>query len=153
MSHLLHPPLLDEAGLHSAVRWYVEGFAERSKIQVDLQLDPEIGRLPAELETTIFRIVQECLTNIHRHSGSSFASIAILREPHHVRVEVRDQGKGMPKPIRAGIGIQGMGERLRQLGGRLEIESTNDGTLVSAFVPVNPASAGLSAEVVDVALT
>ena len=84
MSHLLHPPLLDEAGLHSAVRWYVEGFAERSKIEVDLQLDPEVGRLPAELETAIFRIVQECLTNIHRHSGSNAASISITRDSHHV---------------------------------------------------------------------
>src|SRR6266478_1928454 len=80
MSHLLHPPLLDEAGLLSALAWYVEGFAERSKIRVDLQLDPQIGRLPAELETAIFRIVQECLTNIHRHAGSGSASIIILRD-------------------------------------------------------------------------
>src|SRR5205807_8558684 len=85
ISHLLHPPLLDEAGLLSAIRWYVEGYSERSKIRVDLQLDPQIGRLPAELETAIFRIVQECLTNIHRHSGSSSASIFITRDPDDIR--------------------------------------------------------------------
>lgn len=151
MSHLLHPPLLDEAGLPSAVRWYVEGFAERSKIQVELQLDPEIGRLPPELETTVFRIVQECLTNIHRHSGSNWAAIAILRETPNVRIEICDRGKGMPKPIRAGIGIQGMSERVGQLGGRLEIESEDGGTRVTAIVPANPASAEFSAEVSDVA--
>jgi PAS domain S-box-containing protein len=141
MSHLLHPPLLDEAGLLSAVRWYVEGFAERSKIQVDLKLDPNIGRLPAELETAIFRIVQECLTNIHRHSGSSSASIVITRDTHNVRIEIRDRGKGMPTPIpRAGVGIQGMGERARQLGGHLEVESGNGGTRIAASFPANSAS-------------
>jgi PAS domain S-box-containing protein len=151
MSHLLHPPLLDEAGLVSAVRWYVEGFAERSKIQVDLQLDPKIGRLPAEIETAIFRIVQECLTNIHRHSGSSSASIFITRDQHDVRMEIRDQGKGLPTSIRLGVGIQGMRERVRQLGGHLEIESGNGGTRVTAIVPTNSTSSDLSAAVVDVA--
>jgi PAS domain S-box-containing protein len=152
MSHLLHPPLLDEAGLQSAVRWYVEGFAERSKIEVDLQLDPRVGRLPGELETAIFRIVQECLTNIHRHSGSSSASIVITRHTRNVTMEIRDRGKGMPMPIsRAGVGIQGMGERVRQLGGRLEIESGNGGTRVTAIFPTNTTSSELPAEVVDVA--
>jgi signal transduction histidine kinase len=93
ISHLLHPPLLDEAGLASAVQLYVEGFAERSKIAVELELSPELGRLSPETETAVFRIVQECLTNIHRHSGSSRASICIVRDPRDVRVEVRDQGK------------------------------------------------------------
>src|SRR5258706_920156 len=151
MSHLLHPPLLDEAGLLSAVRWYVEGFAERSKIQVALQLDPNIGRLPAELETAIFRIVQECLTNIHRHSGSSRASIAITRDTHNVRIEIRDQGKGVPKPMRAGVGIQGMRERVRQLGGHLEIESGDGGTRIAVTVLANPTLAEISVGVVDVA--
>jgi PAS domain S-box-containing protein len=151
MSHLLHPPLLDEAGLLSAVRWYVEGFAERSKIQVDLHLDPKIGRLPAELETAIFRIVQECLTNIHRHSGSSSASIFITLDLHDIRVEICDQGKGLPTSIRPGVGIQGMRERVRQLGGHLEIESGNGGTRVTAIVPTNSTSSDLSAAVVDVA--
>jgi two-component system NarL family sensor kinase len=140
MSHLLHPPLLDEAGLQSAVRWFAEGFAERSKIEVDLQLEPGLGRLPAELETAMFRIVQECLTNIHRHSGSSFASIVITRDTHNVSIEIRDRGKGTSMPIRAGVGIQGMRERVRQLGGHLEIESGSGGTRVTAVFPTNTAS-------------
>lgn len=152
MSHLLHPPLLDEAGLHSAVRWYVEGFGERSKIEVDLHLDPRVGRLAAELETAIFRIVQECLTNIHRHSGSSSAGIVITRDTHNVTIEIRDQGKGMPMPLpRAGVGIQGMRERVRQLGGHLEIESGAGGTRVTAIFPANAASPELPAEIADMA--
>jgi PAS domain S-box-containing protein len=150
MSHLLHPPLLDEAGLQSAVRWYVEGFAERSKIEVDLQFDPGLGRQPAELETAMFRIVQECLTNIHRHSGSSSASIVITRNPDNVTIEIRDQGKGMQMPARAGVGIQGMGERVRQLGGTLEIESGSGGTRVTAIFP-NDVVSEVSAEMVRVA--
>jgi PAS domain S-box-containing protein len=151
MSHLLHPPLLDEAGLQSAVRWYVEGFAERSKIDVDLHLDTRLERLPAELETAMFRIVQECLTNIHRHSGSSSASIIISHDTHRVTIEIRDRGKGMSMPIRAGVGIQGMGERVRQLGGHLEIESGSGGTRVTAIFPLNAASSEISAEMVKVA--
>jgi PAS domain S-box-containing protein len=151
MSHLLHPPLLDEAGLQSAVRWYVEGFAERSKIKVDLRLDPGLGRLPAELETAMFRIVQECLTNIHRHSGSSFASIVITRDARVVTIEIRDRGKGMAKPIRAGVGLQGMGERVRQLEGHLEIESGSGGTRVTAIFPTDDASSEVSAEALNVA--
>jgi PAS domain S-box-containing protein len=151
MSHLLHPPLLDEAGLHSAVRWYVEGFAERSKIDVDLRLDPSVGRLPPELETATFRIVQECLTNIHRHSGSNSASIAITRDSQHVTLEICDQGQGIPMPIRPGVGIQGMGERVRQLGGELKIESRSSGTRVTAIFPTNQASPELSGEFVDAA--
>ena len=151
MSHLLHPPLLDEAGLQSAVRWYVEGFAERSKIDMDLHLDPTLERLPAELETAIFRIVQECLTNIHRHSGSNSASIAITRGTHSVNIEVRDHGTGIPMPIRAGVGIQGMRERVRQLGGRLEIESGDSGTRVTASLPASFASSNVSVESLDMA--
>jgi PAS domain S-box-containing protein len=151
MSHLLHPPLLDEAGLQSAVRWYVEGFAERSKIEVDLRLDPGLERLPAELETAMFRIVQECLTNIHRHSGSSSASIVITRDTQSVTIEIRDRGKGMSMPIRAGVGIQGMGERVRQLGGQLDIESGSRGTRVTAIFPANVASSEVSAEMLKIA--
>jgi PAS domain S-box-containing protein len=150
MSHLLHPPLLDEAGLKSAVRWYVEGFAERSKIEVDLHLDAGLGRLPAELETAMFRIVQECLTNIHRHSGSNSASIVITRETHSVTIEIRDRGKGMSMPVRAGVGIQGMGERVRQLGGHLEIDSGSGGTRVTAIFSIDLASSEVS-ELVKVA--
>jgi PAS domain S-box-containing protein len=151
MSHLLHPPLLDEAGLHSAVRWYVEGFAERSKINVDLHLEPTLGRLPAELETAMFRIVQECLTNIHRHSGSDSASIVITGGTHSVTLDIRDRGTGMPAPMRAGVGIQGMRERVRLLGGQLEIESGASGTRVTARFPASLASSKVSAETLDVA--
>ena len=139
MSHLLHPPLLDEAGLASALAWYVDGFAERSKIKVDFNFDPAVGRLPAEMETAIFRLVQESLTNVHRHSGSSSADIRINRDGKSVVVEVRDQGKGIPRvPMHAsalsrpGVGIQGMHERVRQIGGQLEIQSDGAGTTVRA---------------------
>jgi PAS domain S-box-containing protein len=142
MSHLLHPPLLDEAGLKSALRWYVEGFAERSGIQVDLQLDSKLPRLPQEVETTIFRIVQESLTNIHRHSGSKKASLRIDQDAKNTRVEIRDEGRGISQfnsaknlPTRAGVGIQGMQERVRQLQGKFEIESGQSGTTVIVILP------------------
>ena len=148
ISHLLHPPLLDESGLQSAVRWYVDGFAERSKIPVKLELAADLGRLPRELETTVFRMIQECLTNVHRHSESETAEIAISRAGSEVTVEVRDQGKGMPaqnhggsmEPITPGVGLQGMRERIRQLGGKLEIKSAKGrGTIVRASLPVGNA--------------
>ena len=143
MSYLLHPPLLDEAGLPSAIRWYVEGFAERSEIQVSLDVAPDLGRLSSDLETTIFRIVQECLTNIHRHSGSATASIRVKRAGHNVKVEISDHGKGMPASVygtssaftKLGVGIQGMRERVRQLLGEFEIVSGSDGTSVTAILP------------------
>lgn len=147
ISHLLHPPLLDELGLISAVRWYVEGFAERSQIPVDLQLSSDVGRLSRDLETTIFRIVQECLTNIHRHSGSSTAGIRITRDSEYIEVEVRDHGKGIPGvrdstgPIMPGVGIRGMRERVRQLKGTMKILSDTSGTVVLVRLPVaNPAA-------------
>ncbi len=142
ISYLLHPPLLDDAGLESALRWFVDGFVERSDISVSLELPPHLGRLPTELETAFFRVVQECLTNIHRHSGSTSASIRIVQEPTQIRLEVSDQGKGIspgldPAPSgRPGVGISGMQERLRQLGGRLEIQSGREGTTVVAIVPL-----------------
>jgi PAS domain S-box-containing protein len=145
MSHLLHPPLLDEVGLPSAVKLYVEGFAERSKIAVSLELSPDFGRLSSAAETAIFRIVQECLTNIHRHSGSPTARICVTRDEREVRVEVQDEGRGLPAPVnsssglKAGVGIQGMRERVRQLGGHCEISSGKNGTLVVASLPLtNP---------------
>jgi PAS domain S-box-containing protein len=152
ISHLLHPPLLDEAGLQSALRWFVEGFSQRSKIAVDLQLDPALGRLPSDHETAIFRIVQECLTNIHRHAGSATANISIARKADQVQVEICDQGKGMPVPVpRAGVGIQGMGERVRQLGGSLEIGSTQSGTRVLAIFPSPRAASRAENEKIKVA--
>ncbi|MGC1228043.1 MAG: sensor histidine kinase [Candidatus Sulfotelmatobacter sp.] len=144
ISHLLHPPLLDAAGLASALRWYVDGFSERSKIKVDLHIPEEIGRLSDELEIAIFRMVQECLTNIHRHSGSASATIRLLRENQRIRVEVQDSGKGIsPEQNLAlrtsgqtGVGFRGMRERLRQLGGTLQIKSDETGTAVIVSLPV-----------------
>ena len=144
ISHLLHPPLLDEAGLSSALRWYIEGFAERSKIQVDLEFPEDFGRLSPELETTVFRVVQECLTNIHRHSQSPTARIRVARSASQVRVEIEDRGKGIGPQKQAemsragapGVGIRGMRERLRQLGGSLDISSKGRGTTVTALLPL-----------------
>jgi len=144
ISHLLHPPLLDEVGLASGLRSYLEGFTERSKIRVDLELPEDLGRLQQDLETAIFRIVQECLTNIHRHSESLVARIRISRSDSQVSLEVEDRGKGIPSEKRGaldsggtpGVGIRGMRERLRQLGGTLEINSSGRGTVVVARLPV-----------------
>jgi PAS domain S-box-containing protein len=143
VSHLLHPPLLDEAGLASALRWYVEGFAERSKIDVQLDLAPNLGRLSPDMEVTLFRVVQECLTNIHRHSGSKQATIRVSGSPQEICLEVRDFGKGMPSlktngssAPRSGVGIQGMRERVHQLNGQFEIQSLPDGTQVTARLPL-----------------
>jgi signal transduction histidine kinase len=140
----LHPPLLDIAGLASALRWYVDGFSSRSNIKVDLEIPQNLGRLPAEIEIAIFRIVQECLTNIHRHSGSPKADIHISQEGDRLTVQVRDQGKGIPlekrrdviEAGRGGVGLGGMRERLRQLGGTLEIQSGERGTVVTATLLV-----------------
>ncbi len=145
IAHLLHPPLLDEVGLSSGLRLFLEGFEERSKIKVNLEIPDNFERLPQELETAIFRVVQECFTNIHRHSGSRVAAIRVAREGNEVKVEVRDQGKGMPAGPsgasrghrRMGVGIQGMHERITQLGGRFEIRSGKKGTTVVASVPVS----------------
>lgn len=153
ISHLLHPPLLDEAGLSSALRWYTDGFAQRSKIEVDLNLPADFGRLSPELETAIFRVVQECLTNIHRHSGSPIAKIRLLRLNGEVHVEVKDKGKGIPIEKREelastgtpGVGIRGMRERMRQLGGALEITSNGDGTVILARLPAVENSAAAEA--------
>jgi signal transduction histidine kinase len=148
ISYLLHPPLLDEAGLSSALTWYVKGFSERSKIEIDLDIPEDFGRLPRDLETAVFRIVQECLTNIHRHADSQVAKIRIAQRDGHIQVEVKDQGKGIPALKRTeiissatgtpGVGIRGMRERLRQLGGTLELHSDGEGkgTLVAALLPV-----------------
>jgi PAS domain S-box-containing protein len=148
LSHLLHPPLLDEVGLASGLRSYLDGFTERSKITVDLEIPKDLGRLSQDLETAIFRIVQECLTNIHRHSQSPIARIRITRSDSQISLEVEDRGKGIPPEKRqvmnsdgtAGVGIRGMRERLRQLGGSLEINSTETGTVVVARLPASSPS-------------
>jgi len=144
IAHLLHPPLLDEIGLSSALRLFLEGFGERSKIKVDLEIANDFERLSQELETAIFRIVQECLTNIHRHSGSKVAKIRVTRSDGQVRVEVADRGKGIPPDKQkamdsggtTGVGIRGMRERVRQLGGILDINSGRQGTAIVARLPV-----------------
>ena len=144
ISHLLHPPLLDAAGLASALRWYVDGFSERSQIKVELHIPEPFRRLPDDMEIAIFRMVQECLTNIHRHSGGNSAAICVREENHRIVVEVQDAGKGIPleKQLelsssgRIGVGFRGMRERVRQLGGTLEIRSDNAGTAVTATLPL-----------------
>lgn len=158
ISHLLHPPLLDEAGLASALRWYVDGFVLRSKIKVALDLPEDFGRLPRESETAIFRVVQECLTNIHRHSESPIARIRLRQRDDQVSVEIEDKGKGIPPEKQEemnssgtpGVGIRGMRERLRQLGGTLEFRSNGSGTLVTVQLPLTESSSSPNAiEVTD----
>ena len=142
-SYLLHPPMLDEAGISSALSWYVQGLGERSDLKVDLKIANNFGRLPSEMELLIFRLVQECLTNIHRHSGSKTAQIEVTREPESVHVTVQDQGAGMTAERLAeiqshgtGVGIRGMRERVLQFDGRLVIESNASGTRVYASLPL-----------------
>jgi signal transduction histidine kinase len=140
ISYLLHPPLLDEAGLASAVLSYVEGFSKRSKIDVKLEIMPDVGRFPSDIEISIFRLIQECLSNVHRHSGSLIARVGIMRNETSVSVEVEDEGKGISlqnlSAIGAGVGLPGMRERLRRLGGNLQIHSDESGTKLTAVIPV-----------------
>jgi PAS domain S-box-containing protein len=144
LSYLLHPPLLDEAGLRDALQWFIGGFIERSGIQTELEISPNFARLPRELEIAIFRIIQEALTNIHRHSGSSVASIQLGWSPKEILLTIADQGKGMPpaaaddgaKGRKLGVGVAGMRERVLQLGGRFEIAAGNPGTIIKAVFPI-----------------
>ena len=139
LSHLLHPPTLDEMGLPSAIQWYAELFAKRSNITVTLDLPNNFGRLSREKEIAIFRVVQEALANVYQHSGSTTATVHISQSSGHVCVQVSDLGKGIstePLGAPAGVGIKGMCERLRQLGGVLSIRSNGQGTLVTADLPV-----------------
>jgi two-component system NarL family sensor kinase len=145
LSYLLHPPFLDETGLVSALRWYAEGFARRSGIAVDLDLPSSFGRLDLNVETALFRVVQEALINVHRHAGSSRASIRLCRSSDSLTLEVEDRGRGLPitvlKQLPAGgsalgVGIAGMRERLQDLGGTLEMVSSEKGTIVRAHVPL-----------------
>ncbi len=142
ISHLLHPPLLDEVGLTSALTWYVDGLAERAGMKINLKISSEIGRLPPERELAIFRVVQECLTNVHRHSGSKTAAVRVLASAESIRIEVEDQGKGICtekldqlRSAGTGVGIRGMRERTRQFGGNLDIISNQCGTLIVTTFP------------------
>lgn len=142
-AYLLHPPLLDESGLSASLAWYARGLSERSGLDIRLSISEKLGRLPQDVELVVFRMIQECLNNIHRHSGSKSALIRITREEGKVAVAVSDQGKGMtPDRLRdvqghgAGIGIRGMRERVRQFGGEMKIESDGAGTTVSVLLSV-----------------
>ncbi len=144
LSYLLHPPLLDEVGLLAALHWYIDGLVKRSKIQISLTTKPQtLPRLPQDIETTIFRVIQESLTNVYRHSKSESARVEIEKQAECVLVRVRDYGKGLPAdlsgelpPNRLGVGVSGMRERLSQFGGQLTISRAEPGTLVEAKIPL-----------------
>lgn len=142
ISHLLHPPLLDEAGLCSALRLYVEGFTKRCGIDTSVDVQPsDFPRLDPDLETTIFRIVQEALTNVFRHSEARKASISLLAVNGEISLKVLDDGKGMPdyslksRPAAVGVGLGGMSQRAKEFGGELRVRAGNPGTLVEVIVP------------------
>jgi signal transduction histidine kinase len=145
-SYLLHPPLLDEAGIASAARWFVEGFARRSGIDVQFKIPEKMERPPRNCELVLFRILQESLTNVHRHSGASAATVRLQREANALRLEIADNGKGIPEdrlrnlhasPNKTGVGIAGMRERVRELGGKLEIHAQAvGGTTVHVSLPL-----------------
>lgn len=145
LSYLLYPPMLQEMGLSSAIKWHLDGFSNRSDLEITHEIAPGMRRLPQDIEVALFRVFQESLTNVHRHSGSSTAHVRLIVTDGEAILEVQDQGKGMPahlsegnagSPPALGVGIRGMHERLRQLGGKLEIASTSAGTTIRAAVPL-----------------
>lgn len=149
ISYLLHPPMLDEAGFCSAARWYVDGFSQRSGLKVNLNLSPKLGRMHKDVEVALFRAVQEGLTNAHRHSGCSVVEICLSLNARELRLEIKDDGRGIPQkrlkslieePAEAGVGLAGMRERIRELGGSFEIRSDRAGTTVVVSIPVERAS-------------
>jgi two-component system, NarL family, sensor kinase len=145
LSYLLYPPFLDETGLVSALGWYAEGFSARSGVVVELDLPSSFERLDRDVETALFRVVQEALINVHRHASSQHATIRLRRTQAGLTLEVADSGRGMPAELlqqlpagagALGVGVAGMRERLQQLGGTLDIESGEQGTVVRARVPL-----------------
>jgi two-component system NarL family sensor kinase len=161
ISHLLHPPLLDEMGLPAAVRWYAEGFAHRSGIKVEVEIAEGMSRPSRPAEVALFRVLQESLTNIHRHSKSTRAEVSLRALPGVVMLRVRDYGRGMPRETvqhflksggRVGVGLSGMRERVREQGGQFGIQSDETGTIVSVIMPLaaetdaNPLAATASAD-------
>jgi len=146
ISYLLYPPMLEEVGLQSAIPWYLDGFSKRSNIKTTFEADPEFTRVGREIELALFRVLQESLTNVHRHSESPTADIRLTRKEARVVLEIADKGRGIPPELLAqsnrswigsmGVGLRGMIERIRQLGGELEISSSESGTVVTAGVPV-----------------
>ena len=146
LSYLLHPPMLDEAGLEDAIRHYAGGFTERSGIEVELEISPRLGRMKPGVELALFRVVQESLTNIQRHSGSFQAKIRIERDPGKITLEISDKGSGIPRNLRRqngklsfglGVGIPSMHERVKLIGGELDIESISSGTTVRVTIPAD----------------
>ena len=149
LSYLLHPPTMDAAGFASAARWYVEGYGQRSGLQVTLDAPNDLGRLPDAIELALFRVLQESLTNVHRHSGASTAHISIREDAEKVVLEIKDNGRGMPETLLShfhatgagvGVGLAGIRERARELGGKLTLESDSSGTLVRVIIPVTSES-------------
>jgi PAS domain S-box-containing protein len=147
VSYLLHPPLLDENGLSGAIQWYIQGLAERSDLKIELFIPKDFRRLPGDTEVAIFRIVQECLTNIHRHSGSKTATIRLSTDSNGVSLEIQDEGKGIPaekltgiQTQRSGVGIAGIRERVRHLKGVMNVQSSSKGTKVSITIPITAIS-------------
>src|SRR5579863_2815191 len=141
VTHLLHPPLLEQTGLSEAIRWYAEGFSQRSGIRVETRIEDGLPRFHADFERAAFRIVQETLANIHRHSGSKTAQIVMELKGRSLTLEIKDQGRGIAPeilnaPARWGVGIRGMKERMRLLGGELDIQSDNNGTILRASLPI-----------------
>jgi two-component system NarL family sensor kinase len=143
-SYLLHPPLLDEAGFASAARWFVEGFSKRSGIHVQLGVSDDIGRLPGNVDLVLFRVLQEALTNVHRHARCSDVCIGLTMQDGEIMLHVSDNGCGFSEERlqsfresrgNVGVGLAGMRERVRELGGRLEIQSDASGTRLQARVP------------------
>jgi signal transduction histidine kinase len=147
ISYLLYPPLLEEMGLKSAIPWYLDGFSKRSNIQTTFEADPDFRRITPEAELALFRILQESLTNVHRHSGSASAAVKLSQVDGEAVLEISDSGKGIsPKLLQEfgddwagslGVGLRGMNARVSQLGGKLEVQSTGKGTVVKARVPVS----------------
>jgi signal transduction histidine kinase len=144
LSYLLHPPVLDDAGLEDAIRDYVKGFAKRSGIQVELELSPRLGRMTRDVELALFRVVQESLTNIHRHSGSPQAKIRIDCDSH-LTLEISDSGRGASASatsgnedprLEVGVGIPSMQERVKLIGGRLHVDFGGHGTTVRVTLPL-----------------
>jgi signal transduction histidine kinase len=145
-SYLLHPPLLDESGIASAARWFVEGFAKRSGVQAECKIASDLDRAPRNHELVLFRVLQESLTNIHRHSGASASCVKLWMEDDGIKLEISDNGHGIPEErLRrltdsasggTGVGMIGMRERVHELGGRLEIQSAASGTTVGVTLPM-----------------
>jgi len=156
LSFLLHPPMLDDLGLEYALPWYVEGFSRRSGIEVRLDVPADLGRMPEEVELTLYRIVQEALANVRHHSGSRAASLTLFRDPGSVTLEIVDQGCGIRvsletgSVVELGVGIAGMRERVRQLGGRIAIQGDEGGTVVRVDLPLPATTASAAGRARDV---